>query len=144
MTQQKARVIRLLPGGRAEVAVRRRSACAHDCARCAGGCGSLTAQPEVHVTAVNDAQAAPGDTVTLESDTAPVLTAAALLYLAPAVLFLAGYLIAGIGFHAGGGMCAGAGCAGFILGLVPALALDRRRRRRGQIAFHIAAVERGA
>ena len=140
MTQQKARVTRLLDRGRAEVAVQRQSACGHDCAQCGGGCSELMVAPEVRVVAENAAGARPGDTVTVESSTSKVLGAAALVYTVPVVLFFAGYLIAG-GLGAGGGICAAAGAAGFALGFVPALLLDRHSRRQGRIRFKITAVE---
>ena len=41
MTQQKAKVTRLIDEGRAEVAVRRQSACGHNCATCGGGCSEM-------------------------------------------------------------------------------------------------------
>ena len=44
-------------------------------------------------TARNPIGARPGDMVTVESATGPVLKAAAVLYLMPLVLFIAGYLV---------------------------------------------------
>ena len=143
MTQQKARVTRLLDGGRAEVAVRRQSACGHDCSQCAGGCSEMMVAGEVRVVAQNTAGARVGDTVTVESATSRVLGAAILVYAVPFLLFFAGYLAAGL-LGAPGGVCAAAGAAGFVAGFLPALFLDRRARRRGSIQFRIVAVEQGA
>ena len=38
---QTAKVTRVLADGRAEVAVKRQSACGHDCSKCGGGCSEL-------------------------------------------------------------------------------------------------------
>ena len=143
MTQQKARVTRILDGGRAEVAVRRQSACGHDCSQCGGGCSEMMVASEVRVVAQNTAGAQVGDTVTVESATGRVLGAAVLVYAVPFLLFFAGYLTAGL-LGASGGGCAAAGAAGFVAGFLPALMLDRRTKRRESIQFRIVAVERGA
>ena len=64
MTQQGT-IKKLLPGGRAEVEVTRRSACGHDCAKC-GGCGGLETQT-LYVTARNHTDADVGDRVLIEN-----------------------------------------------------------------------------
>ena len=121
--QQKARVARLLPNNRAEVSVTRESACSGDCHKCAG-CGAV--RQTVTVQAENDIHAQPGDVVYIESGSALVLRAAALVYVLPLVLFFAGYFAAGaLGIAAGWG-----GVAGFVLGGLPAVWYDRRVRRR--------------
>ena len=66
MTQQGT-IKKLLPGGRAEVEVTRRSACGHDCAKC-GGCGGLETQT-LYVTARNHTDAGIGDRVLIEGET---------------------------------------------------------------------------
>lgn len=142
MTQQKARVTRILDEGRAEVAVKRQSACGHDCAQCGGGCSELMVASEVRVVADNAAGARPGDTVTVESSTSRVLGAAVLVYTVPFLLFFGGYFLGASLWGEGAGMAAGA--AGFALGFVPAVLLDRRTRRRGSIQFKIVAVEPGS
>ena len=144
MTQQKAKVTRLLGDNRAEVAVRRQSACGHDCSRCGGGCSELMVEPEIRVIARNIVGAAAGDMVTLESDTAPVLGAAVVVYLVPFLLFFAGYFTVSLGFKAGEGLCIAAGGVGFLLGGVLAWLLDRHRRKDGEIQFRIVAVERSS
>lgn len=121
--QQKARVTRLLPQNRAEVSVTRESACSGDCHKCAG-CGAV--RQTVTVQAENDIHARPGDVVYIESGSAVVLRAAALVYVRPLVLFFAGYFAAGaLRIAAGWG-----GAAGFVLGVLPAVWYDRRVRRR--------------
>ena len=74
MTQQGT-IKKLLPGGRAEVEVTRRSACGHDCAKC-GGCGGLETQT-LYVTARNHTDAGIGDRVLIEGETGRVLGLAA-------------------------------------------------------------------
>lgn len=142
MTQQKARVTRILDDGRAEVAVKRQSACGHDCAQCGGGCSELMVASEVRVVADNAAGAQPGDTVTVESSTSRVLGAAVLVYTVPFLLFFVGYFLGASLWGEGAGMAVGA--AGLVLGFVPAVLLDRRTRRRGSIQFRIVAVEQGS
>ena len=144
MTQQKARVTRVLEGGRAEVAVKRQSACGHDCAQCGGGCSELMVASEVRVVAENAAGARAGDTVTLESSTSRVLGAAVLVYTVPFLLFFAGYFLAAGLLRAGEGASIAAGAIGLALGFVPAVLLDRRTRQEGRIQFRIVAVEQGS
>ena len=71
--RQRALVTELLPQGRAEVSVVRRSACSGDCHRCAG-CGAVT--QTVTVQAENVIRAQEGDWVYIESGSAAVLGAA--------------------------------------------------------------------
>jgi len=95
--------------------------------------------PELVVVAENSAGAAPGDTVTVETATAGVLGAAALLYLAPLLLFFVGYFIAmAAQWQEGAAIALGGG--GFLTGLLAAYALDRYRRRH-QIAFRVTAIQ---
>ena len=142
MTQQKARVTRILDEGRAEVAVKRQSACGHDCAQCGGGCSELMVASEVRVVADNAAGTRPGDTVTVESSTSRVLGAAVLVYTVPFLLFFVGYFLGAFLWGEGAGIAAGA--VGLALGFVPAVLLDRQTRRRGSIQFRIVAVEQGS
>ena len=86
--QQKAKVQRLLPDGRAELTVVRKSACSGDCGSC-GGCGAV--EQSLCITADNPIRAGVGDVVYVESATGLILKAAALVYLLPLMLFLAGY-----------------------------------------------------
>lgn len=101
--QKEARVIALRDDNKAELAVRRDTACG-DCASC-GGCAART----VRVTVENTLHAAVGDTVMIETSTGAVIRIAALVYLLPILLFFAGYalgaavgvpplLLGGIGF----------------------------------------------
>lgn len=56
---QTAKVTRILPGGRAEVSVKRQSACGHDCSKCGGGCSELMVSSTVSVVAANGIGAQP-------------------------------------------------------------------------------------
>ena len=121
--QQRATVTQLLPDGRAELTVRRKSACSGDCGHC-GGCGAVG--QTLCLTAENPIGAQPGDLVLVESAPAVVLKAAALVYLLPLVTFLAAYLAA----MPLGAWAAAFGFGGFALGLVPAFAYNRRMKKR--------------
>ncbi len=117
MTQQ-VRVLKCNEDGTAEVIHTRQSACSGDCHKCSG-CGA--AQESLKLTARNPLGAQPGDTVTVESESGPVLAAAAMLYMMPLVLFFLGYL-AGSLLWAQGALTAGI-CFG--LGIVGAVVYDR-------------------
>ena len=117
MTQQ-VRVLTCNDDGTAEVIHIRQSACSGDCHKCSG-CGA--AQESLKLTARNPLGAQPGDTVTVESDSGPVLAAAAVMYLLPLILFFAGYL-AGSLLWARGALTAGI-C--FVLGILGSVTYDR-------------------
>ena len=88
--QQLVKVIACEADGSAQVACLRQSACSGDCHKCSG-CGAV--QQTMIFTARNPIGARPGDTVTVESATGPVLKAAAVLYMLPLILFIVGYLL---------------------------------------------------
>lgn len=121
--EQKATVKRLLPHGQAELYVVRRSACAGECDRCSG-CGS--AAHSITLIAHNAIGAVEGDRVVIESETAPVLKAAALVYLLPLLGFLAGFLW-GYGMDRWSVFL---GLSGFILGAFPAFCYNRYLKRK--------------
>ena len=124
---QTAKVTRVLADGRAEVAVKRQSACGHDCSKCGGGCSELMVSSTVAVIAANPVRAMPGDMVTVESSTSRVLGAAVIVYLVPFLLFFAGYFLCAA-FRLSSGVSAAVGVAGFALGLLLAVLWDRRVR----------------
>lgn len=136
---QTAKVTRLLPDGRAEVSVKRQSACGHDCSKCGGGCSELMVSSTVAVIAANSIGAQPGDMVTVESSTGGVLGAAVMVYLVPFLLFFVGYFVAAALGLPGGGS-AGVGIAGFAVGILLAVLWDRRVRRQRAISFRITAI----
>ena len=119
-------MVTAVPGpGIVEVTVARQTACGHDCEHCAG-CGA--APGSITVSAVTELDLAPGDLVELYSRSSRILPIAALIYLGPVVLFLAGYLLP-VGVSAWGrGLLGG---VGFALGIVLAIAVDRWFRRSG-------------
>ena len=116
--EQIVRVRKLLADGTAQVVLIRQSACSGDCHKCAG-CGA--AEETVVFTARNPIDAKPGDLVKVETATGAVLLAAAITYLLPLVLFLAGY-IAGLVLW-GVGVWMGIGA--FVLSIGLSVAYDR-------------------
>lgn len=87
---QNARVLKLLPGNRAEVVVVRATACGSNCA----SCENCIYDREMHTEAVNSADAHVGDNVIIESKTEVVMKAAILTYIFPIIMLLAGYILA--------------------------------------------------
>ena len=88
--EQMAVVKSVQSNGMAQVSVRRTTACAHDCDKCAG-CEQLNTRMENTVLAYNDAQASPGDLVRLQSENATFFKTAAIVYFLPLVLALVFY-----------------------------------------------------
>lgn len=120
--EQKVQVRRIFENGTAEVVRVRESACSGDCHKCAG-CGAQ--QQTMLLTVQNAIGAKPGDMVVIESETGPVLKAAAMLYVLPLVLFLAAYLLGEHLWSRGPLM----GLAGFMLGLVLVKLYDRHLQK---------------
>ena len=87
---QDAVVTKLLPGGMAEVAVARATACGGNCS----SCESCMFQKELHTQARNLINARPGQRVTIESKSSRIFGAAMLVYIMPLVFFLGGYALA--------------------------------------------------
>ena len=127
--QQRVKVLSCEPDGMARVSVLRQSACSGDCHKCAG-CGA--AEQTMIFTAINSIGAKPGDLVTVESASGPVLKAAAILYMVPLVLFIAGYLI-GMQWKLGGLT----GLAGFGLGVGLAIGYDRLVMKKKNTVYTI-------
>ena len=99
-----------------------------------GGCGASGGQI-VRVEAADPIGCAAGDTVVVESSTAHVLGAAALVYLLPMLTMIIGY-----GFGISSGNALGqifSTLLGFALGLVPAVYLDRRTKKEQKTTFRI-------
>lgn len=125
--RQLATVVSLLPDGRALLTVERKSACSGDCHRCSG-CGAAT--ETIRFAARNPIGAEPGAEVWVETESRPVLLAAALVYALPLALLLAVYLLV----TALGGRSLLPSAAAFAVGLVPAFWLDRRLRQRPPVS----------
>ena len=122
---QTATVERLLGDGRVLISVARQSACAHNCAECAG-CGGHAGSLEVR--AVDRIGVSVGEKVLVRSDNRPILTTAALVYLVPAAAFLV--ILEG---PQTAGSSALVTVAVTALGAVPALVRDRRSRKAGGV-----------
>lgn len=136
---QRAIVKRRLGADRVEIAVRRVSACSHNCADCAG-CASMIHTPEVTAVAEDAMGAQTGQQVTVESASKPVLWYAFLLYLLPFMcLFAAAVALQ----RFGEGIAAAGAVAAFlvVLGGV-SLPLDRYLRRHKAVTYRVVAVER--
>lgn len=128
--EQLVRVKETYDNGTALVIHIRESACSGDCHKCSG-CGA--AKEAILLTAVNPIGAAPGDLVNIRSETAPVLKAAAVLYMMPLVLFVAGYL-AGHLLGISGGLC---GSAAFVLSIALIVVYDRRMAQKNKTLYTI-------
>ncbi len=127
--EQRVKVRCCNPDGTAQVFHIRQSACSGDCHKCSG-CGAV--QETVLLTAQNPIGAKPGDVVTIETKTGPVLAAAAMLYVLPLVLFFAGCLLGslwGLALYIGG--------AGFALGILLAVVYDRCVAKKKQTVYTI-------
>ena len=85
------------------------------------------------LTVCNPIGAQPGDMVILQSQTGPVLLAAAVLYMLPLVLFFAGYAAVA----AMGGNGALGGCLAFMLGLALAIGYDRLVLKKKKTVYTI-------
>ena len=123
--EQKVQIRETFPDGTATVVHIRESACSGDCHKCAG-CGA--AKETITLKAVNAIGAPRGAVVLLRSDSAPVLKAAAALYLLPLLLFFLGYLAAGSAW--GGGI-------GFALGIGAVIAYDRLVAKKEETIYTI-------
>lgn len=128
--QQLVHVKAINSDGTAQVIRVRESACSGDCHKCAG-CGAQ--QQTMVFEAVNAIGANPGDKVTVESASGPVLAAAAVLYMVPIVLFFLGYFLGeilwGFGVLAGG--------VSFAAGIVLAAVYDRTVARKKKTVYTI-------
>lgn len=90
---QTAKVKQIVSADVAEVAVKRVSACAHDCSKCPSGGCQMMDHPDLTVRAYNRPGAKMGDFVVVESSSKTILSLAAVVYLLPFALMIAGYLL---------------------------------------------------
>lgn len=127
--QQQA-TVKKIEGSSALIEVRRKSACAGDCDSCHG---CVHPEETITVSACNDAGAAAGDRVLVESSSAQVLSLAALVYLMPIVLMALGYLV----MPGSEGVRVLAAVGALAVGLLICWAVSRRMNRRGKMAYHI-------
>lgn len=132
---QEARVIKLLGGNMAEIAVKRESACGGNCKSC-GGC---SANNVVRVSAVNKVQASEGDRVVVSSSTKSILKAAVIVYVIPMVLFFVFYAL-GAMMSLGETMSIVLSLAGFAVGVVMAIAFNKSLKNRAAATFEIISI----
>ena len=86
---QEAIVIRTLPDSRAEVLVKRQTACGNNC----GSCESCIYQSELTAIARNLINAGPGQKVVIATASSKVFSAALLVYILPLVFFVLGFAV---------------------------------------------------
>ena len=122
--EQLVKVKRCDPDGTAQVIHVRQSACSGDCHKCSG-CGAV--QEKMLLTAQNPIGAKPGDVVTVEAKSGPVLAAAAMLYMLPLALFFAGCLLGKLWI----------GGIGFALGIIAAVLYDRLVAKKQKTVYTI-------
>lgn len=129
---QIATVEKILSSGMAEISVPRKSACGHDCEECAG-CG--VSGTSIHAFAHNPIGAKPGDKVVVESSSKKLYSVMLVVYMLPLLLFVLGYFCSGA--IAKEGLRYVIAIASFCLGILPAMAYDRRIRKNGGLSFTI-------
>jgi sigma-E factor negative regulatory protein RseC len=130
MMQQLVRVRQIHEDGTATVIHVRESACSGDCHKCSG-CGA--AKEAILLEAKNSIGAKTGDLVIIESETGPVLKAAAVMYLLPMVLFFAGYAVGAAAFGQG----ALVGCLAFVASIGLAVIYDRKVLKKQNTEYTI-------
>ena len=128
--EQLVRIVRNDPDGTAQVLLVRESACSGDCHKCSG-CGA--AKQTMMITAQNPIGAPVGSVVTIQSESAPVLKAAAVLYMLPLVLFFPGYILGAELWQLGGLV----GGLAFALGIAGAVLYDRLVMKKKQTVYTI-------
>ena len=117
--EQTVRVVKIQDDGTALVMHVRESACSGDCHKCSG-CGA--AKEAILFEADNSLGARVGDLVKVESETGPVLKAAAVMYMVPMALFFLGFALGDMLWGRG----ALAGCLAFVLSICLAVVYDRK------------------
>ena len=128
--EQRVKVVRCEPDGTAQVVLVRESACSGDCHKCSG-CGA--AKQTMYLTARNPIGATPGSVVVIQSESAPVLKAAAMLYMLPLGLFLLGYILGAELWQLGGLV----GGLAFALGIAGAVMYDRLVMKKKNTVYTI-------
>ena len=131
---QTATVVGLEPNGKAVIMVKRVSACGENCAHCAAKCADRS--NELKVLADNAAGADVGDIVEVESSAKKILGFAALVYLVPVLLFVAGAVISALcGFS--DGMSALVCVAAFLFGVTLAVVYNKKVASNKEICHTI-------
>lgn len=127
--EQTVRVQRVFGDDIVEVVRVRESACSGDCHQCSG-CGA--AQETIRFRAFDPIGVSRGDRVVVSTKSAPLLGAAAVLYMVPLALFY-------VGFYLGALLGSGAlgGCIAFALGIAGAVLYDRKVLSKKRIEYTI-------
>lgn len=133
---QTATVTKILDDKTAEVTVERGTACGGSCHSCGGTCSFKN---KLTASAINTANAALGDKVTIQSHSRKVLGIAVLLYIVPIVTLLFGYIIPA-SFKLAEVVCIIFAVAGLVLGQMAVTAIGRRRFGE-TISFEIVEIE---
>ena len=128
--KQLVRVRKVHEDGTATVIHIRESACSGDCHKCSG-CGA--AKEAILLEAKNPIGAKVGDLVTVESETGPVLKAAAVMYMVPMVLFFTGYAVGAALWNRG----ALVGCLSFLAAIGLAVLYDRKVVKKQNTGYTI-------
>ena len=128
--EQLVRVKKTFSNGTAQVICIRESACSGDCHKCSG-CGA--AKEAILFEAHNPIGARVGDLVNVQSETGPVLKAAAVLYILPLVLFFGGYA-AGEALGLSGALF---GCLAFVLSVALIVVYDRHMAKKDNTIYTI-------
>lgn len=130
---QEAIVIRTLPNQMAEVLVKRPTACGGSSC---GSCESCIYQSELRAFARNLINAAPGQKVTISTESGRVYSAALLVYIVPLLFFILGFAAAKLL-----GASEGLSILVSFLCLIPAALLlirsQKRKTAENQIRFDI-------
>ena len=135
--EQQVKVRETYEDGTALVVHTRLSACSGDCHKCSG-CGA--ARETMVLKVLNPIGASQGDLVKIRSQSAPVLKAAAVLYVLPLLLFFLGY-----GLGAAADLSAGfLGFAGFSLGILLVVLYDRRLQKKDKTVYTITELVKAA
>ena len=128
--EQRVKVVSREADGTAQVVLVRESACSGDCHKCSG-CGA--AKQTMRLSAVNAIDAPVGAVVIIQSESAPVLKAAAMLYMLPLGLFFLGYILGAELWQLGGLV----GGLAFALGIVGAVMYDRLVMKKRNTVYTI-------
>ena len=128
--EQLVRVKEAYADGTALVVHQRLSACSGDCHKCSG-CGA--AKETLLLKVQNPIGADRGDLVHLQSESAPVLKAAAVLYVLPLLLFFLGYGLGAVLWNQGGIV----GSLAFGIGIALVVLYDRQVVKKQKSVYTI-------
>ena len=129
---QDAVIIRLLDEGKAEVSVKRASACGKNCSSCEG----CSLQNEFRVIARNSVNARHGAKVLIQSSSQKVFGAVFLVYLVPIFSLLVAYFLA-YKLGCGEGACIAFGFAGLFASIIIMLLIGKCLKTKNTIGYII-------